>query len=225
MRPPDAMWGTVTAAARMRCMSVASCLLMALCMSLAASGPAVAAEKKPAHGAAGPRSEPPAVKAPVRPSAAAGKPQGTSVAQDYCQAVRDAAREARHAVHLRQLEDLKRQLDAQLARIDVRVAELKDWLTKREEFANRVAQQLVGIYAAMRPESASAQLTKMDETTAAAILSKLEARVASAILNDMAPDVAARLVTILSAASRRKDAGQPKAEADVEPQAETGGKS
>lgn len=225
MRSPDAMRVTEKAAAHVPSAFLVGCLLMALSVSLAGSGPATAAEKKPAHGAAVPRSESPAVKGPVRPGAAAGKTQGTSIAQDYCQAVRDAAREARHAVHLRQLEDLKTQLDAQLARIDVRVAELKDWFVKREEFANRVGQQLVGIYAVMRPEAASAQLTKMDEATAAAILSKLEARVAGAILNDMAPDVAARLVTILSAASRRKDAGAPKAEADVEPQAETGGKS
>lgn len=128
--------------------------------------------------------------------------EGT-LAEQYCRASADAVREARHAVRLKQIEGLRKELDERLAKVDVKLAELKEWFEKREAFSKRASDQLVGIYAAMRPEAASEQLTKMDEVTAAAVIGRLEARAASAILNDMPPEKAARLATILSEATRK----------------------
>lgn len=200
--PSTPGWTGPRAGSRMR----ATVLLVILCNALAMT--AVAQEAK--HQVPKPGTRSIDHTAARHPAAQKGTQTATgrerpSLAQDYCRAIRDAAREARHAVQLRQIDSLKKELDDRLVKIDRRVAELKEWFGRREEFSNSVSAQLVGIYAVMRPESASAQLTKMDETTAAAILSRLEARAASAILNDMPPDTAARLVTILSAAARRED--------------------
>ncbi|MFM9940470.1 MAG: MotE family protein [Hyphomicrobiaceae bacterium] len=132
------------------------------------------------------------------------KPQG-ALATQYCSAVRDVAAEARFAVQVAQLEALAKQLDDRLAKIDARSAELKEWLAKREEFARKATDQLVGIFAAMRAEPASEQLTRLDARTAAAILSKIELRAASTILNEMPPEKAAKLTAIMALAARRND--------------------
>ena len=137
------------------------------------------------------------------------KPTG-SIAAQYCEALRDAAAEARHAVQIAQLERLGNEIDARLVRLDARSAELKEWMARREEFARKATAQLVGIFAAMRPESASEQLVRLDSATAASILAKLDARAASAILNEMPPEKAAGLARLIAGAGRRDEApGKP----------------
>lgn len=130
-----------------------------------------------------------------------------SVSDQYCQAVLEPAREARYAHQTAELQALSRALDDRMAKIETRIAELKEWVARREDFANRTSEQLVSIYSGMRPEAASEQLAKIEESTAAAILSKLTPRVASQILNDMPADRAARLAMILMGASRKTDPG------------------
>jgi flagellar motility protein MotE (MotC chaperone) len=132
------------------------------------------------------------------------KPQGPLAAQ-YCEAVRDQALEARHAVVTARLEGLAKEIDERLATLDQRSAELRIWLQKREEFSKKATMQLVGIYAGMRPEAASESLSRLDPGTAAAILAKLETRAASAILNDMPADKAASLAAILSGSAQRDE--------------------
>lgn len=141
-----------------------------------------------------------AVKPAAQPPAPVAK---GSLAEQYCQSAVDAVREARHAAHVKQLGELRKDIDERLAKADARLAEIKEWIQKRDAFANLASNQLVGIYAAMRPEAASEQLGKMDEITAAAIISRLDARAASAILNDMPAEKAARLATILASASNK----------------------
>jgi flagellar motility protein MotE (MotC chaperone) len=146
---------------------------------------------------------PPEVKRPVattRPAA--------PVSDEYCQAVLEPAREARYAHQAAELKALSKELDDRLARIETRIGELKEWVARREDFARRTSDQLVTIYSGMRPEAASEQLAKIDESSAAAILSKLAPRVASQILNDMPSDKAARLAMILMGASRKSDPGE-----------------
>jgi len=145
---------------------------------------------------------PPEVKRPPTDT-----PTTASVADQYCQAVLEPAREARYAHQTAELKLLSKELDERLAMIETRIAELKEWVARREDFASRTSDQLVTIYSGMRPEAASEQLTKIDESTAAAILAKLAPRVASQILNDMPSDKAARLAMILMGASRKSDPG------------------
>lgn len=133
--------------------------------------------------------------------------KGGTLAEHYCAAIRDMAAEARYAYQTRELDDLRKSIAAEIDALDARIVELKTWTERREAFAAKALAQVVGIYAAMRPEAASGQLQHMDEATAAAIISKLDARAASAILNEMPPEKAAQLATILSAASRKSDAG------------------
>jgi flagellar motility protein MotE (MotC chaperone) len=130
-----------------------------------------------------------------------------SVADQYCRAVLEPSREARYAHQTAELQALSRALDDRMAKIEARIAELKEWVARREDFASRTSEQLVTIYSGMRPEAASEQLAKLEESTAAAILSKLAPRVASQILNDMPPERAARLAMILMGASRKTDPG------------------
>ncbi len=130
-----------------------------------------------------------------------------SVAEQYCRAVLDPAREARYAFQTSELQALSRALDDRMAKIEARISELKEWVARREDFANRTSEQMVTIYSGMRPDAASEQLAKIEEKTAAAILSKLAPRVASQILNDMPSERAARLATILMGASRKTDPG------------------
>jgi len=126
------------------------------------------------------------------------------LATQYCAAARDAIAEARYAEQAVQLEKLAKDAEERLALMDKRTAELKEWLAKREEFIAAATKHLVSIFGAMRPESASEQLVRLDISTAAAILSRLDVRAASAILNDMAPEKAARLTAVI-AGSARKD--------------------
>ncbi len=130
-----------------------------------------------------------------------------TVAEQYCRAVLEPAREARYAFQTAEIEALSRALDERMVKIEARIAELKEWVARREDFANRTSDQLVSIYSGMRPDAASEQLAKIEESTAAAILSKLTPRVASQILNDMPSDRAARLAMILMGASRKSDPG------------------
>lgn len=128
-------------------------------------------------------------------------PDGPLQAQ-YCHAVRDAAAEARLAHQTQKLERLAEDIEKRLANLNAKAAELKEWMAKRDEFKSKSTAQLVNIFAAMRPESASEQLTRLEPATAASVLSKLEARAASAILNDMPSEKAAVLATILAGSSR-----------------------
>jgi len=148
----------------------------------------------------------PIVPEPPRPPAR--EPDRTlSVADQYCRAVLDPAREARYAHQTAELQALSRAVDDRMVKLEARIAELKEWVARREDFANRTSEQLVTIYSGMRPEAASEQLAKLEESTAAAILSKLAPRVASQILNDMPAERAARLAMILMGASRKTDPG------------------
>ncbi len=173
-------------------------------------GRAVAAEKPPPPDAASQKKLAHPLPQRTAPAAAPGAGPGRSLAEDYCRSAIEPAREARHAAQVRQLEQLRKELDERLSGIEARIVELKTWHAKRETFSDRATAQLIGIFGAMRPESASEQLTQMGEETAAAIISKLEARSASAILNDMPAEKAARLAGILAAAARKSEAGEQK---------------
>ena len=129
-------------------------------------------------------------------------PEGPLQAQ-FCHAARDAAAEARFAYQSAKLESLAKEIDERLAKLNAKTAELKDWMAKRDEFKSKSTAQVVNIFAAMRPESASEQLTRLEPATAASILSKLEARAASAILNDMPSEKAAALASILAGSSQQ----------------------
>ncbi len=150
----------------------------------------------------------PTAKAPV----AAGTTQRLAVpdtsvplAKQFCLAIQDQAAEARYAWQMAQLEQLAKQVDAQIEKLDRHSAALSEWMAKRDSFSKQATDHLVAIFSGMRPEAASEQFVRLNPSAAAAILNKLEQRAASAILNEIPADKAARITSILADAARKSD--------------------
>ncbi len=132
-----------------------------------------------------------------------------SAARQYCVNIANAAAEARFAWQKKTLLDIELELDKRIALLEAKSAEYQKWVTRRDEFVKKARDNLVLIYARMRPDAAAQQLMAMDEETAAAVLIKLDARGASAILNEMEPARAARLTATISGAAKTVPATRP----------------
>jgi flagellar motility protein MotE (MotC chaperone) len=180
---------------------------LALALLLAA-GPAGSAETTaPAKPAPAASNAPAADAMPVSPVENAASHSGierralTEEARQYCVNIRDAAVDARIAWQAETMRELEKQLADQVAALEAKRAEYEMWLKKREEFLRRAREDIVAIYARMRPDAAAGQLAGMDEDTAVAVLAKLSARNAGAILNEMEPARAAQLANRLAGVS------------------------
>lgn len=168
-----------------------------------------AAEAAPA---AAPSSEQKAGGAPaVQPSgeghdvitkAAQELPADASPAQQYCFNTADSAADARFASQSKQIKLMEAELEKRVELLQQKTDEYKEWLAKRDDFARKAHDKLVGFYAKMKPDAAALQLTAMDEEAAAALLLKLEPKAASLILAEIEPTRAARIAAIISGAAR-----------------------
>jgi flagellar motility protein MotE (MotC chaperone) len=123
-------------------------------------------------------------------------------AQQYCINIASAAADARFNWQKKTLGDMERELDDRIAKLEAKVAEYQQWLARRDEYAKKAQEQLVGIFARMRPDAAALQLAAADEETSAAVLSKLDTRISSNILAEMDPSQAARLTAIMVGAGK-----------------------
>lgn len=126
-------------------------------------------------------------------------------AATYCTNLADAAADARYARQLAALRAAEDEVRKRLEALEQKRLEYEDWLEKRQVFLALAEDNIVTIYAGMRPEAASEQLAAMDEATAAAIIAKSEPRTAAAILNEMEAEKAARLAIIVAGLSERLD--------------------
>jgi flagellar motility protein MotE (MotC chaperone) len=126
----------------------------------------------------------------------------TSTARQYCVNIADAAADARFAWQKKKLLEIAQELEMRVGLLEEKIAEHRQWVTRRDEFLKKARGNLVLIYSRMRAEAAALQLVAMDEETAAAVLLKLDPRVASTILNEMEPAKAARLTSTISGAAR-----------------------
>lgn len=142
--------------------------------------------------------------AAVKPAMPRELPEGANVAQQYCFNIADAAKDARYAWQKKTLVDIEEELKKRIAQLDARTAEYQKWLARRDEFIRQAEENVVKIYAGMRPDAASVQLSQMHEETAAAILTKIGARPASAIMNEMDAAKAAKLAMIITGAAKLK---------------------
>lgn len=136
---------------------------------------------------------------------------GAPPAEQYCTGIANAAADARFAWQKKVMEDTARDIDSRVAQLQAKIDEYKVWLAKRDEFAKKAHESLISIYARMKPDTAAAQLTELDEETAAAVLTKLNTRAASTIMNDIPPAKAARLSAIIAGAAKvpePKEAGK-----------------
>jgi flagellar motility protein MotE (MotC chaperone) len=123
-------------------------------------------------------------------------------AQQYCINIASAAADARFNWQKKTLGDMERELDDRIAKLEAKVAEYQQWLSRRDDYARKAQEQLVGIFARMRPDAAALQLAAADEETSAAVLSKLDTRISSNILAEMEPNQAARLTAIMVGAGK-----------------------
>lgn len=148
-------------------------------------------------------SEPvPAKPANERPRDSAPLAKDARPAQQYCVNIASAAADARLNWQKKTIGDMERELDDRIAKLEAKVVEYQQWLARRDDYAKKAQEQLVGIFARMRPDAAAAQLAAADEETSAAVLSKLDTRVSSTILAEMDPNQAARLTAIMVGAGR-----------------------
>ena len=138
-----------------------------------------------------------------KPKPAAPQPDKSADAgvSRYCANVAPIAAEARIAWETRRLNELDAQIKQRVAELEKAEAETRDWVSKREALLNAASDDIVSIYGKMDPDAAAAQLAAMDEPVAVSILHKLNVRAASSILDQMESARAARLTSLIFAAS------------------------
>jgi flagellar motility protein MotE (MotC chaperone) len=139
---------------------------------------------------------------PVAPAVAQQKPADAKAEpaqpSQYCAGIANAAADARFTWQKETLAALAKDVEARIGQLEAKRAEYETWLKRRQAFLAKADESVTAIYAKMRPEAASQQLTAMDSEAAAAILTRLEPRVASAIMNEMDRGRAARLANVIT---------------------------
>jgi flagellar motility protein MotE (MotC chaperone) len=143
----------------------------------------------------------------------------SDLARGYCANIAGTAAEARIALQRAKLAEAEKAIGFRLTALEMKTAEYKTWVERRDQFLKRATDTLVKIYTQMEPDAASLQLAAIDEETAAALLVKLDPQSASAILNEMAPEKAARLTATIAGAARTPKPNGPPAGAAAAPPA------
>lgn len=115
------------------------------------------------------------------------------IARTFCSNNIANATEARVAWQTRRLRELEAEVTKKSAALSDLIQESRMWAEKREKLLTSTRDNLVEIYAKMKPEVAAQQLATMSEEIAANIITRLNVRSASAILNEMGSERAARL--------------------------------
>jgi flagellar motility protein MotE (MotC chaperone) len=123
----------------------------------------------------------------------------------FCGNIADAARDRRYAMQAAELKALQAELDKRIKTLEDKKVEYEEWLKRREEFLAQAEDNVVKIYARMKPDAAAERLSELQAELAAGILMKLDSRKAGTILNEMDKKAAATLTGIMAAASRRED--------------------
>jgi flagellar motility protein MotE (MotC chaperone) len=112
---------------------------------------------------------------------------------DYCANVANLAADTRHALQMKTLEDLQKQIDEKITVLEKKRAENEALVKEREDAVKTTEKGVVDIFAKMKPDVAAAQFEILDVDTSASILKQLNARTASTILNEMKPPIAAAI--------------------------------
>ncbi len=123
----------------------------------------------------------------------------------YCINISDIASEARNSILKKKLESIESDVDKKLLMLEKKIAELKKWSKKRDEFLENVNESLVKIFETMRPDAAALQFEKIGPVISSAIIIKLDPKISSAILTEMSPTDAAKVAIILTSALEVKN--------------------
>lgn len=126
-----------------------------------------------------------------------------SEVERFCTAIAEPARERRYALLQAEIDELERGIDTRMAALEAKRQEVEVWLGRRDAFLARAEDQLVAIYAAMRPDAAAERLALLDDTLAAAVVMKLKPKRAALVLNEMKRDKAAALSAVIAASVGR----------------------
>jgi flagellar motility protein MotE (MotC chaperone) len=125
--------------------------------------------------------------------------------QRFCTNITDAARDRRYALQAKELERLKSDIDERIKALEAKRSEYEDWLKRRDDFLAKIEDNVVKIYAKMKPDAAAERLAEVQVELAAGILMKLDPRQASTILNEMDSTAAAVITGIMVTATRKVD--------------------
>lgn len=138
----------------------------------------------------------------VPAESSSGEGGASDLSANYCTTTIDKAAESRTAWQQETLQKLRNDVDAKIAELEQKRAELEEWIKRREDIIKSANRDLVDIYAKMDPEAAAAQLGEADIQTAVSILSQLTPRAAGSILGIMEPKRAAVLVKAMADIAR-----------------------
>ena len=127
--------------------------------------------------------------------------QARSEIERFCSNIADPARERRYAILQAEVAELQSGIDARMRGLEAKRVEVETWMGKREAFLERAEDQLVAIYASMRPDSAAERLALLDDVLAAAIVMKLKPKRAALVLNEMAKKKAAAISAVIAASA------------------------
>jgi flagellar motility protein MotE (MotC chaperone) len=125
--------------------------------------------------------------------------------QRFCTNITDAARDRRYALQAKELERLRGDIDERIKALEAKRREYEDWLKRRDDFLTKAEDNVVKIYAKMKPDAAAERLAEVKIELAAGILMKLDARQASTILNEMDSKAAATITGVMASAARKVD--------------------
>jgi flagellar motility protein MotE (MotC chaperone) len=139
-----------------------------------------------------------------RVEATASTDSATEV-ERFCSNIADAARDRRYALQSRELEKLKSDIDVRIKALEAKRLEYEQWLKRRDDFLAKAEDNVVKIYAKMKPDAAAERLAETRIDIAAGILMKLDPRQASTILNEMDRKAAATITGIMVSATRKED--------------------
>lgn len=134
----------------------------------------------------------------------AAEPQPTEI-ERFCSNITDAARDRRYTLQTQELEALQKDIDQRMKLLEEKRAEYEEWLKRRDDFLSKTEDNVVKIYATMKPDAAAERLAVVDIVVASGILMKLDARKAGVILNEMDSKAAAALTAIMASATRKED--------------------
>ena len=131
--------------------------------------------------------------------------ESASEIEKFCTGIADAARDRRYTLQAMELKKLQEDVDERIAALEAKRREYQEWMERREKFLEQAQDNVVKIYASMKPDAAAERLAVLKIELAAGILMKLEARKAGVILNEMNSKAAAALTGIMASAARRED--------------------
>ena len=101
---------------------------------------------------------------------------------------------------MKRMAQIEAEVDQKLDQLEERIAVLRSWTERRDEFLARSSESLIQIFQTMRSDAAALQLTELGPGVAASVVAKLEPKYSSAILAEMKPDDAAKITMILTSA-------------------------